>query len=169
MKSRPVQEQIWSILIGYAQSLSSLVDKKAQVQELERDLVETIRQTVKFKELWATYSKLRSVGDVNGKSENERLALQHDIDKIQRKYFPWLVNTRAEPPALHSVFGLDKSHQREAGIVIATGEGDFRWMMHLVNALKNVLNCSLPIEMYHHRRSFLTDSIDFTVAMMIYL
>jgi hypothetical protein len=145
-----------------------LVDRKAPVvpQEPEPDLVEIIRQTLKFKELWATHSKLGSAEHVKSTSGSEHLVLRHDIDNIQKKHFPWLANTESKPPGLQSVFDLDKSHEREAGIVIATGKGDFRWMMHLVNALRNVLNCSLPIEMYLHRRSLLTDSTDFTAAMI---
>ena len=116
--------------------------------EPEPDLIEAIRHTVKFKELWATYSKSPSAENVISTSESESLALQYDIDGIQKEYFPWLANVKSKPPAFRSIFDLVKSHEREAGIVIATGKDDFRWMMHLVSTLRNVLNCSLPIEMY---------------------
>lgn len=144
----------------------SLADAKVSLVEMQYDLLETIEQTVKFKELWANYSKSPSADGIISTSRNELLTLHYGIDNIQKNYFPWLANTDSEPHGFQSIFDLVKSHKREAGIVVATGRGDFRWLMHLLSTLKNVLNSSLPIEMYCNRRSFLTDSIDFTAAMM---
>lgn len=120
-------------------------------QTPEPDLVEPIQQTVKFKELWATYSKAPSAKGTTSISQKKRLALQDDIDKIQKNDFPWLANITYKPPAFRSIFELVKSHEREAGIVLVTGKEDFRWTMHLLSTLKNVLNCSLPVEMYRNR------------------
>jgi hypothetical protein len=138
-------------------------------QTPEPDIVESIEQTIKFKELWDAYSKSPSAKGVMSMSRNKHLSLQDDIDKIQKNYFPWLANITSKSPAFRSIFDLVKSHEREAGIVLVTGKEDFRWTMHLLGTLKNVLNCSLPIEMYSNRRSCLTDLIDFTVVIMIFL
>ena len=85
------------------------------VQETELDLLEAIRHTVKFKELWATFSESSSAEDFTSTSSSERLALRDDIEKIQKEYFPWLADIKSKPPALHTIFDLVESHEREAG------------------------------------------------------
>ena len=111
------------------------------------DLAEFTRQTVVFKGLWSIYETLPPAEHDTTASRMDRIAVRGALDKMQKILFPWLTKQKDDQPGVESLFSLVDSFQQDAGIVIATGKNGFRWTMHQVSALRNVLNCKLPIEM----------------------
>lgn len=113
----------------------------------DMDLAEFTRQTMVFKGLWDIYLNLPTVNEASMAERVERNLLHDAINDVQKILFPWISERTEIQPGTESVFSLFDSFQEEAGIVIATGTKGFRWTLHQVSALRNVLNCTLPIEM----------------------
>lgn len=113
----------------------------------DMDLAEFTRQTVIFKDIWQIYASLPPSEHDTIASRMDRIALRDAIDKMQKILFPWLTKRGSDEPGVESLFALVDSFRQEAGIVIATGKKSFRWAMHQVATLRNVLDCNLPIEM----------------------
>jgi hypothetical protein len=111
------------------------------------DLAEFTRQTVIFKDIWKIYETLPPVEHDSIPSRMDRVALHDAIEKLQKILFPWLTKRKNDQPGVESLFALVDTFQQDAGIVIAAGRNGFRWAMHQVSTLRNVLNCNLPIEM----------------------
>jgi hypothetical protein len=111
------------------------------------DLAEFTRQTLAFKGLWEIHSNLPppSVDSINDRVARNQLRAA--ISQLQQILFPWITDRREDQQGTESLFSLVESYREEAGIVITTGTKGFRWTMHQVSTLRNVLNCSLPIEM----------------------
>jgi hypothetical protein len=112
------------------------------------DLAEFTRQTVIFKDIWNIYATLPPTEHDTLTSRQDRVALRDTVDGLQKILFPWLTKVKKEEHGVDSFFELVDSFRQDAGIVIATGRNGFRWAIHQVATLRNVLNCSLPIEMY---------------------
>jgi hypothetical protein len=111
------------------------------------DLAEFTRQAVVFKDIWQIYASLPPAEHDTIANRMDRIALRDAIDKMQKILFPWLTKRRPDEQGVESLFALVDSFRQEAGIVIATGKKGFRWAMHQVATLRNVLDCKLPIEM----------------------
>jgi len=113
------------------------------------DLAEFTRQTVILKEIWNIYATLPPPEFDTATTRTDRIALRDAIDRLQNILYPWMTTHKPDEPGLNSLFDLVDTFQHEAGIVIATGKNGFRWTMHQISTLRNVLHCDLPIEMYH--------------------
>jgi len=112
------------------------------------DLAEFTRQTVVFKELLRIYETLPDPSSDSTASRMDRIAVRDSVDTLQKILFPWMTDHKIGEPGVDSIFSLMESYRQDAGIVITTGKGGFRWTVHQVSTLRNVLNCKLPIEMY---------------------
>jgi hypothetical protein len=112
------------------------------------DLAEFTRQTVIFKDLWSIYEALPHPDHDSVSTRLDRFALRDAIEKMQKILFPWITNRGTEEPGIESFFDLVDSFTEDSGIVLSTGKGGFRWAVHQITTLRNVLNCQLPIEMY---------------------
>jgi hypothetical protein len=113
----------------------------------DMDLVEFNRQTLNLKGLWEIYTQLPSDRLATAAERDEKGQLRAAINQLQGILFPWLNEHGQQHAGIEELFSLVDSFREEAGIVIATGTKGFRWTMHQVSALRNVLNCTLPIEM----------------------
>ena len=113
------------------------------------DLAEFTRQTVVFKELLRIYETLPDPSSDSTASRMDRIAVRDSVNTLQKILFPWMTDHKIGEPGVDSVFSLMESFRQDAGIVITTGKAGFRWTVHQVSTLRNVLNCKLPIEMYH--------------------
>lgn len=112
------------------------------------DLAEFTRQTTIFKELWNIYENFPPSEYDSTSTRTDRLAVRDALDTLQKILFPWITNRKPNEPGVDSIFNLVDTFRQDAGLVITTGKKGFRWTMHLVSTLRNVLKCSLPIEMY---------------------
>lgn len=111
------------------------------------DLAEFARQTVIMKTLCSIYETLPSPEDDSPSSRLDRIALKEAIEKMQAILFPWMTSQNHDNVGVSSIFSLQDSYRTDAGIVITTGRRTFRWAVHQITTLRNVLKCSLPIEM----------------------
>jgi Mannosyltransferase putative len=75
-----------------------------------------------------------------------RQAFNQSIEILQNIFFPWITTPKGGYPSFSSL--LD-SFQGEAGIVISTGKGGARWAIHQIVTLRQVLNSTLPIELFY--------------------
>jgi hypothetical protein len=110
------------------------------------DLVEFTRQTVIMKTLWSIYETIPS-GDDSPSNRLDRMALKDAIEKMQAILFPWITSQKQDNVGVSSIFALQDSYRSDAGIVITTGKRTFRWTVHQITTLRNVLHCNLPVEM----------------------
>jgi len=100
-----------------------------------------------MKTLWNIYETLPSPEDDSPASRLDRIALKDAIEKMQAILFPWMTTQNQDNVGVSSIFGPQESYRTEAGIVITTGRKTFRWAVHQITTLRNVLKCNLPIEM----------------------
>ncbi|KAI9203737.1 mannosyltransferase putative-domain-containing protein [Polychytrium aggregatum] len=74
----------------------------------------------------------------------------HDVEaalgSLERTLFPFFRHDRR----INSVPKLLQSFRDQRGIVISVGNTHYRFALHLVTTLREVLGCSLPIEMYYY-------------------
>jgi hypothetical protein len=110
------------------------------------DLAEFARQTVIMKTLWKIYETLPSPEDDSPSSRLDRIALKDAINEMQAILFPWMTAQNQNNVGVSSMFDLKDTYRTDAGIVITTGKRGFRWTVHQITTLRNVLNCNLPIE-----------------------
>lgn len=112
------------------------------------DLTEFTRQTTIFKELWNIYESFPPSEYDSISTRTDRLALHDALDTLQKILFPWITSRKPNEPGVESLFSLVDSFRQDAGLVITTGKKGFRWTIHQVSTLRNVLKCPLPIEVY---------------------
>jgi len=110
------------------------------------DLAEFTRQTVIMKTLLSIYETLPSPEDDSPSSRLDRMALRDAINKMQVVLFPWMTAQSQNTMGVASMFDLRDTYRIDAGIVITTGKRGFRWTVHQITTLRNVLHCNLPIE-----------------------
>jgi len=110
-------------------------------------LAEFVRQTLNLKGLWEIYSRLPPDKLSTAADRGDKVQVRSAINGLQNILFPWISERDTEGNGVEDLFSLVDSYREEAGIVIATGTKGFRWTMHQVSTLRNVLNSTLPIEM----------------------
>lgn len=82
--------------------------------------------------------------------QDDRAALEDAIEIIQEALYLWITKPgKGGKRAFKSLFDLIGSYQQDAGIVICTGKGSFRWTIHQIVTIRLVLNSTLPIEIFY--------------------
>ncbi|KAJ3063079.1 hypothetical protein HDU98_001058 [Podochytrium sp. JEL0797] len=86
------------------------------------------------------------LNQLTNEDEQWPAVLQTIVDSHTTMLFPWLLPTFGSIRDMQQRF-LNATDQ--SGIVITTGHWHFELAIHAILALQNVLNCTLPIEVFH--------------------
>ncbi|KAJ3349676.1 hypothetical protein HDU83_000365 [Entophlyctis luteolus] len=86
---------------------------------------------------------LMAVSPEDGLSKFKR-TLKRTIEKLEKILYPWL------PPTVSSVHEMHQSVQSSGtGVVFTCGETHFYFAQHLIMALRNIFNSTLPVEIFY--------------------
>lgn len=82
--------------------------------------------------------------------KQEQAAIRRAIETFQQSLYPWITESKDDKMGYSTFFDLIDSFKQDAGIVIAAGKnGGFRWAIHQIAILREVLNSTLPIEIFY--------------------
>ncbi|KAI9203520.1 mannosyltransferase putative-domain-containing protein [Polychytrium aggregatum] len=103
-----------------------------------------------FRDLFSTVYDARGRRHADASVRADGDARLHDVEaalgSLERTLFPFFRHDRR----INSVPKLLQSFRDQRGIVISVGNTHYRFALHLVTTLREVLGCSLPIEMYYY-------------------
>ena len=127
-----------------------------------------------FSKIAQTFDFLYELYKQPGYTHTERLKVENTLVKLQEKLYPWIAtfmynskniqdmseNTvnlaKAANSQEYRVYNLPELFTAGKGIVMSCGHGQVRLAAHSVNGIRNILNSTLPIDIYYGGKDDLT-------------
>jgi alpha 1,3-mannosyltransferase len=110
------------------------------------DIGHIARHTAVLKDLLRIHER---ISPITRELQLEKESFQDTIEALQQTLYPWITQPTDGNRTYTTFFELIDSFTEDAGIVITTGVGGFRWTVHQIVTLRVVLNSTLPIEVFY--------------------
>ncbi|KAJ3029987.1 UNVERIFIED_CONTAM: hypothetical protein HDU68_010450 [Siphonaria sp. JEL0065] len=79
-----------------------------------------------------------------------RTQLKHIVHDLSHLMYPWITNSKFKSiHAIQKYYAEKTPKEHERGIIFSTGRGHFELAVHAIVSLRNILGCTLPIEIHH--------------------
>ncbi|KAI9203828.1 mannosyltransferase putative-domain-containing protein [Polychytrium aggregatum] len=130
--------------------LLDLFEFSDKVQLRENDIYGLSKRCQLFRDLFGTIYDSRGglyVDAVFQAGGEEKLRRVRDaVSKMESFLYPYF----SKDYHIQTLTGLLRSYNGQRGIVISTGNTHYRYALHLIQSLRMVLNCTLPIEVFYN-------------------